>query len=112
MKTKKLNKNLVIDRRKWLRGCDDSKLYDSETRRMCCLGFCAIQNGFRKKDIKDHPYPSDIDFKPLLDNNGRWRPTTEKLMEVNDNTKIDDSVREKKIISLFKRFKVRVKFIN
>ncbi len=139
-KTKKLNKKLttlIIDRKRWLRGgdfSDASYLYRSEDRKMCCLGFFCRQSGLLIDNIRNVPEPYDIlDFTSSLSLEKKVRQklkslfedahetnysdmkqnnTCDSLIYANDNIKISEPEREKRISKLFSKIGVKVKFIN
>lgn len=53
---------LVISRKRWLRGEgeDESKLYRSSDRKMCCLGFYCRKLGLKVSEIKDITDPKAL----------------------------------------------------
>ncbi len=126
-KKQKLQK-LVIDRKKWARGGKggDANLLN-KSRKMCCLGFHAIQIGkLKPKDIREITTPEDINniskcsdnFIGLI-NKSTYRQhdyrdtvTCDRLTVVNDDALLTDAEREKQIKAHFKSINIRVSFIN
>ena len=112
---------LEINRRKWKRGSGDSALLmpkGSEfAGQMCCLGFLARAVGHTRKEIYDYSKPSEIDAPKdfivgnLLGRYGNDNNLCGKLMQVNDNDKIDDTKRESLLTKLFKKIGVNVVFV-
>lgn len=116
---------LTIERKRWLRKTRaivksdedyDAVLYDSKTRKMCCLGFACRQLGGAKiEEIKDFTTPDRAGFsaKIIIDSN-----TQNKLMDINDRSylvvrysKISDAEQERLVKKEFAKFGVRVKFV-
>lgn len=115
-------KKFVIDRSKWLRGQGsiNSYLLDNEGK-MCCLGFYAQECGLRPQDIKNVAEPITVVVSKKKDWNSFLiatdgavdnSPDTWKLMEINDDPKLDDKVREKFIKDRFAEHDIKVKFIG
>lgn len=124
-------KKFTVKRKRWLRGkgSDESRLL-TNSNKMCCLGFYARACGLSTKQIKDQSSPenaafiytySDDDYyaspekdkvwkTKLINKYGRDTATCSSLMETNDDEDMKDSVREKKIKSLFKKLGITVKF--
>ena len=102
---------LVINRKRWMRGTDEGLLLSSTSRRMCCVGFYARKLGMKPCEISDIPGLEDTkrgrDVCTWVDHNDLG-----KLYNVNDESTITDREREAKIRKLFKKHGVRVKFIN
>jgi len=109
-------KKLVIDREKWQRGDMEGHTYllNPQNRRMCCLGFDAINEGLSKSQINGVTEPEDLNVKinGITFKNLKHTNVTLKLMHANDNTEISEEKREKKITSLFKKIGREVEFIN
>ena len=114
---------LEINRRKWRRGSGDSALLmpkeaDEFAGQMCCLGFLARAVGHTRKEIYDYSKPSEIDAPKdfivdnLLYKNRKDNNLCGKLMQVNDNDKIDDTKRESLLTKLFKKIGVNVVFVR
>lgn len=98
----------TIKRDKWLRGPDDSVLFDGKN--MCCLGFVAEQCGVKKKEMRSLGDPSQISESVadvlrgiLVRGNMENNALTSKAIEINDDENINDTAREKKLLSLFKK---------
>ena len=112
---------LEINRRKWKRGPGDSALLmpkGSEfAGQMCCLGFLARAVGHTRKEIYSYFKPSELDAPKgfIVDNlsgkDGYDNKLCNKLMEVNDDNKIDDTKREGLLTKLFKKIGVNVVFV-
>lgn len=110
----------TVKRSKWLRGIgpDDSYLYNTESKKMCCLGFFACAVGHTKKQIADVADPYEVKntkFPPELvmkvDDHERINTEICKdLMEINDSTSISDAERESELKTTFRKAKITVSF--
>jgi hypothetical protein len=113
---------LTIKRKKWLHGegTSDSGLLRESDGKMCCLGFLARQRGARNKYILGVRTPCELtsrghqQLKNLVVDAYDEKHTKigDKLMERNDEEYMTDAKREKLLTTLFKRIKVRVKFVG
>lgn len=128
-----MNKKLVIDRATWLHGegGDKSYLLRADGKK-CCLGFLAIQNGYKEKDILEKRSPSSLRvvenlrkiWEGIID--GSWASKLGySMMETNDGrtgmpilnssgemTINSDEDREKRLIKLFKQIDIDVEFVG
>ena len=101
----------------WLRG----RPYDSSLlkgRKMCCLGFAALQCGFTKKEIRGVEMPgriesdnsSAIEKAKFLFNgpstylNGKNTRFSIDAASINDDREINDNVRMTKLRALAKKY--------
>lgn len=131
MKTYKKPKKVVINRKKWLRGCGTSasSLLDGKTGKMCCLGFWCLQAGIPRKQIKDVSSPADLINKGVSSVSGlsyesknitgftcgltQNNTTCIKMMQTNDDKYIDDEERERTLKRLAKKnLNVTLEFID
>lgn len=115
MKKDKLPKNLIIDRKKWLRGEGSFKSYllRLPDGKQCCLGQIALQCGYSERKIEKEVGPEDIDFKPFINKDGFNTSACERAMSINDNEKTTDKHKEKYLKNLFKKeYNSNLKFIN
>jgi hypothetical protein len=118
---------LVIDRKRWMRGEGSGYLFDSETKKMCCLGFDLRAGGMRADAIRDYGCPSSVASKPSFPESSLWlveQKTTDngtytvesrdglQLMELNDKKELSESERESGIAAIFAKHGVEVEFIN
>lgn len=119
-------KKFTIKRSEWYRGkgSDDSRLLN-EDKQKCCLGFYSLSCGLRSQDIRDMASPYDVieehnklwksflitepDESNELDWNSR---DANQLMSINDDEKTSDAHKEKKIITMFKKHGIAVKFVD
>lgn len=123
MKTVKAPRVVTIKRSKWLRGASEAFLRNPDTGKMCCLGFLARKVGLSTRQINDKREPEDLtqcitgltkilnDFVsevPFLENTN----ICVDLMSTNDDTTIDDKIREKQIKDLGKGIGVTFKFVE
>lgn len=117
-------RSFTIDRFRWLHGegSDKSYLFRPEDKKQCCLGFYLEACGLKRADLR-HQLPSDCsgprsDLVPvwLLGRrafSGRIdSPQSSQLMRVNDSESWTDEERETRIIEIFKRKGVKVKFVG
>lgn len=119
---------LVIERDKWFRGhgSECSMLLDSETQKMCCLGFLALQSGYESKDISDIKAPVDMNLQEVPDNimskllekaGSEYKLPIKhtavcyKLMRINDYTEISETEREEQLTKIFKSIDIEVQFV-
>lgn len=115
----------VVDRSKWRCGFDSSnQAGHGETNLlngdgfMCCLGHCALQAGAKKKDIKDKLMPNNISFHiPVLNKESKTYPgwykdtkLSEAAAKINDDSELTLKQRERKLRSLFSKFKHKLVF--
>ena len=112
-------KDLVIDRKKWVRGDKGGETgLLNEGGNMCCLGFGALQcGGFSSGDIEGEGGPGCLSrrwTKFSCRRGGELYNTilSENLVLVNDTETISEEHREKQITSLFKQADINVTFIN
>lgn len=128
-------KQLIIDRKRWLRGGDgggySSYLFRDEDKKMCCLGFWCRSRGLSIDRIRDISSPIEVlnnfDRKdqtktktktisllsPLLTKNAdNDNKICSLLMINNDNNKISEEERERRIGRDFAKIGIKVKFIN
>ena len=103
----------VIDRKKWLRGEDQSMMLDDKGK-MCCLGQICKQSGVENMLNLDYPDNCESKNVPkfLLDSYGHDSLLAIKAAEINDEYDLTDTEREKLLIELFKKEKISIKFIN
>lgn len=119
--------NLIINRRKWLRGKPhESYLLHATNNKMCCLGFLAKQCGYSDDEICGVTSPAGLKYrmfieamenkfpKTILNKDFENTDITGILMDINDKKRKNFTLakREKKIKELFKKAGIKVKFIN
>lgn len=119
MKEKTKPVEVVIDRRKWLRGRPgEGLLLDPIDNKMCCLGFAMIQVGRCRRDkIRGIGMPSDCTkfVKGLNIQADDYMDDTkfsERASIINDKAGISDEVRERRLIALAKKNGFIFTFIN
>src|SRR2546425_7116102 len=122
---------VVIDRKKWGRGDGEGygSLLDPNTHKMCCLGFACRAVGAKPKELRNLSYPSDLyetwneetynyersfpkEFKGLSGKKLNDSQICRLLALANDNGKITDAVREKRIKTLGKKARINFTFVN
>ena len=109
-------KEIVIRRRRWGRANTGGMLYDSTTKRQCCLGFVCRAFGVPLSSIEGHGMPADIDAKVDRDTLPPWllsetlRCDVDRAAYINDNLEIDEEEREAHIAAIFKRHGLRAVF--
>jgi hypothetical protein len=98
-------KELTIDRAQWGVGEEGGYLYNSATKKMCCLGFLALACGQREADIIGCMLPRDgtvpTGFYAHL-----------SAARANDDRLLAQKDREARIKSIFAARGIRVKFIG
>jgi hypothetical protein len=117
-------KSFTIDRKRWYRGMNFGSALLKQNGKMCCLGFYAKACGLPNKMLCDVETPADVmECAVYLDHcNTEWATklvkresdtdTTQRIVYVNDDTTLTDTIREKRLIALFKRINIAVKFVN
>jgi hypothetical protein len=109
-------KTLKISRRRWLRGTGAGRLYDPDTRRMCCLGFYLRSCGLSLDDIREGEMPSNVtcdipaEAQWLLSETLRDSAVGNKLSRINDDRPSLEKEREAEITRLFAEHGVKVVF--
>lgn len=116
-------KTFVVNRAKWLRGeWDNSFLLESESGRMCCLGFVGEQRGLPREVLNDTPDPAWLmegDAGPvegmLVTFQGEKPKLTalsDRAIAINDDDEIDDEVRERLLSDLFAEHGYAITFVD
>lgn len=122
-------RTLIIDRREWARGSvgGESALLNHIGSK-CCLGFEALACGFTKEDIAHTGTPEDIGlfhdveteyaiakaphlFVSSIDYLSD-SPFVNRAVKINDNAKITEVTREKRLTALFEKEGIELEFIN
>lgn len=128
-------RSIKIDRKKWFRGKIRSQdsvsyLWDSRERKGCCLGHAIHQACNRSwKSLDKLVDPNDVfhqqDILGLIEEVIVGSPFdgsdqiiymrsdfTDRAISINDNMKISDKAREKRLIKLFRKNKIRLSFYD
>jgi hypothetical protein len=111
-------KRLKIDRSQWLRGEteDNSCLLRNGDKKMCCLGFLALQCGYTPADILDKENPAGVDstsmFPTSIVKSNLDTPICKRLMVINDDVNLDEPTRELELKRLFKKAGYLAQFID
>ena len=109
---------LTIDRSRWLRGetAEKSYLCRPRDKKMCCLGFLALQCGYTLEDITDSETPllanGNNKFPDSIVEGDEHTEVCCALMRINDDGKLKEYERESKLKTLFKQADILVEFIN
>ena len=120
----------VVKRSKWRAGDDgvnaigkgETNLLNEEGF-MCCLGHCALQLGAKKSEIDGQAMPKDIldkndafKYVPILNvKKGEFindSKLSEQAATINDDDKLTTEQRERKLKSLFSKFKHSITFVG
>lgn len=104
--------NVIVDRSRWLRGSENSRLLRDDGK-MCCLGFVCLKLGYTEKEIKNKNTPYELSFDEMFGDfstHNAQKNTVYDLMKVNDSPNIDDKKRESKIITLGQKIGIQFKF--
>jgi hypothetical protein len=105
---------MTIERSRWGRHL----LYNSDTKKLCCLGFLGLVSGLTPEDMDHIGSPFYVEQRTDLKGKAKW---PQGLIERDDNSVIcnqlikvndygDDSDREVQIKTLFKILDVDVEF--
>lgn len=118
-------RELIIDRKTWLRGSKESYLLRPKDGKKCCLGFLAEQCGIPTEFLhgKDSPVNLVVPGKRLPHGMGfllkRYEPgkstdseACRALMYVNDYQGSTLQQREQKLTEMFANHGITVRFIN
>ena len=113
-------KTIRIDRKKWLRGKTGKKnyLWCSKRQAGCCLGHAIHQTtkcSWKDLDNIDNPraYYSRESFltEPIFDVNGlKNNEFALAAMDLNDDNRVDSTVREELLIKLFAENNIKLEF--
>ena len=133
-------RELTIDRRKWARGdMGGGSALLNEIGSMCCLGFDMRGCGFKPKEIRNQAMPDDVgDMDKQMKRTAKkvphlvntldnpWADSTDedgllrlratkfaiKAAAINDNVKIAERTREKRLKALFFEQEIALQFVN
>lgn len=107
---------VTIKRSRWSTKPEDNQLLDSVSKRMCCLGFCALAAGYDREEILDVATPFG------LSNTDRWKQAfpnlnplgilIDSMVDVNDNPKMSRKEKEPKLIELAAKGGVTLQFVD
>lgn len=122
----------VVNRSKWRAGGwkenaigeGPTSLRNSEGF-MCCLGHCALQLGAKPKEIIECAMPNEIADKngeykilPIITTKvsgqeyAEYSSLSEQAAEINDDDTLTQVQRERKLKSLFSKFKHELEFVG
>jgi hypothetical protein len=113
----------TVSRETWIRGGDDiTRLLRPRDGKMCCLGFVCEQLGVPRDELRDRGAPADVgtmslrivegvltrrsDLGTLYNND-----LTESAIGINDDEKIDDDERERRLTALFAEHGHELEFV-
>ena len=104
---------VVVDRKKWYRGEREDSMLLLTNGKMCCIGFLARVLKYKPKDIRDiatleGTAQTTIQEQFIGANEGNLG----RAYEINDDSTISDSVREKELKQIGKKMGVRFIFKN
>jgi len=103
----------TVERSKWLRGGKDGCLLSRKKNKMCCLGFVCKQLGMLDEDIEIAQMPSSLRLPLreqltgilLKDASGLGHhfdmDWVKNAADLNDNSEIQDGLRERSLTDLF-----------
>jgi hypothetical protein len=104
----------VVKRSEWLRERGEGYLLDEEGMK-CCLGFRCEQAGIPKKNILDKDMPASVVGKRAKLPKWlcqRFGDEAGRAAQINDDTKINDIVREAQLKNLFAEQGEEIEFID
>lgn len=112
-------KSFTIKRSTWLRaeGNERSFLLRESDKKMCCLGQMCVSAGVRNIAGQREPKLNPLLPSFLFDGYGNPSHECYNLMTINDfmyegENIIFDNERERKIIKIFAKHKIKVKFVD
>lgn len=90
-----------------------------ESGKMCCLGFCALQLGATKGEIRGESLPSDVGknlqgFNKFNKGYKGWNDTklSSSAVAINDNSFTTDAEKIDLLTKLFKKYKHEIVFVT
>lgn len=124
--------HFVIDRRRWLRGIEETSLWDEERKAGCCLGLYLEHLGVRHEELEGRDVVPEVDWLPpeaewlvcraecCVDAGATGTGSgylATRLYELNDDVigegEIEDeNERESAIAEVFSRRGVKVEFVD
>lgn len=102
---------VVIKKRSWLRGDNnDSQLYRTRDRKMCCIGFLARTLGCKVSDIKGRGTLNDVPNEKAENFNETHSHVLEEAYVTNDDPDMVEKDRISQLKALGKSMGVRFVF--
>lgn len=112
-------RTFTIDRRTWGRGMEGGLLRRrakdgmAAPGKMCCLGFCALAHGFTTRQIVGKSFLYELNKgDDLLPEWMTESTDVGQLTHVNDSPKYTDEHREERIIAIFAKHGIKVRFTH
>lgn len=114
------NRQLVIDRTKWLRGKGSGVSGLLKNGFMCCLGFDALACGYELTNLEGRQMPASLHNSklkmPHCVTDGPSSPADSEFAAnaagINDDIFINDTYREARLVKLFLEQGIELSFIN
>lgn len=115
-----------IDREFWFRGNPvrpnkhSSSLLDSDEGTLCCLGFYSLACGYKREEILNVSWPSELPRNHPMQDKIEWLINPEDdfgdmpehiIGNINDNTKLSGEEREQAIKNSFANQGITVNFV-
>ena len=112
-------KSLKINYRKWLHGQRGGlSCLLNDKGKMCCLGFECVARGLDSNEIKNKSTPEsvvsnmyDVDILSMTHDHADTH-SVGMAVEINDDNRINDKTRIKKLKKLFRRRGIKLSFTN
>lgn len=116
-------KSFTVRRKKWARGGKNGEAaLLNQDGNMCCLGFAACQiSRIRRSELADEGEPQNVyKDKSFLTDVERYDDNVDvtnndlasKAMTINDNEKLSENEREKRLTKLFRKHNIIIKFVD
>lgn len=116
-------KDVVVSRKKWLRGEGEGFLFRSDDKKMCCLGFMCKAAGATEQDMENLSVPSELYERKQIEAGFCLKDSTNldfscnddwifEAVNYNDRSDITRDEREKHLKRVFNQQGISVKFVD
>lgn len=102
---------VTIKRSRWSTKPEENRLLDPVSKRMCCLGFCALAAGYKRSDIIERAEPDELIDKSKWEEKFGKLPVA-SMMRINDNVDMSRKEKEPKLIELAAKAGVTLQFVD
>lgn len=102
---------VTIKRSRWSTKPEDNRLLDPVSKRMCCLGFCALAAGYTRNEILDVAEPPELAISSMWLEKFKDLPIT-SMMTINDSKDMSRKEKEPKLIKLAAKAGVTLQFVD
>ena len=109
---------VIVDRKRWWRGGGPSRLRDSSSEMMCCVGFACLAAGMEEEKIVGKRVVHSKDFSDIPEElyglvyDGKVSPSATELYRVNDNRDYSKRLRETLVKEIGQRVGLEFEFVG